>query len=340
MFSLLTRTNTEGTTTLTPAPLAQVLPIETTWQDHVTAFIARYQSANTRKCTRQALTTLFINGGQTLRNITEDDLIAAATYSTKGRKLANNTVYGRASTYRQFFAWCQKTGRRDENPAEALRDRYNPLASFTRTYGGAQAAHPKHWLTREQAYADLIDACRLARCPELALRDEIALRLGLAGLRRFEIASLTVAHVARLPRLNWTGKRNKPRNATLHPRLCEALRWYLALYPDPKPTDPLLCPANCHSTALWWHRPLGLSGLYKLVARKGTEAGISYLGVHDLRRTAAGLLHSAKTEDGAHIFDLLDIQQVLGHSDPVVTMKCYLEPINTATLDKAASYLG
>jgi integrase len=215
-----------------------------------------------------------------------------------------------------------------------------PLASFTRTYGGAQAAHPKHWLTREQAYTDLIDACQLAPCPELALRDEIALRLGLAGLRRFEIASLTVAHVAQLPHLAWTGKRNKPRKATLHPRLCEAIRQYLALYPSPQSTDPLLCPANCHSTGLWWHRPLGLSGLYKLVARKGTEAGISYLGVHDLRRTAAGLLHAAKTDEGAHVFDLLDIQQVLGHSDPVVTMKCYLQPIATETLDRAASYLG
>jgi integrase len=326
--------------TLTAAPVAQVIPIETTWQDHVSAFVARYQSANSRQTITQALSILFTSTGKALRTVTEDDLIAGATHSATGRTLANNTVYGRVSTYRQFFAWCAKTGRRQDNPAEALRDRYNPLASFTRTYGGAQAAHPKHWLTREQAYTDLIDACQLAPCPELALRDEIALRLGLAGLRRFEIASLTVAHVAQLPHLAWTGKRNKPRKATLHPRLCEAIRQYLALYPSPQSTDPLLCPANCHSTGLWWHRPLGLSGLYKLVARKGTEAGISYLGVHDLRRTAAGLLHAAKTDEGAHVFDLLDIQQVLGHSDPVVTMKCYLQPIATETLDRAASYLG
>jgi len=326
--------------TLTAAPVAQVVPIETTWQDHVTAFVARYQSANTRQRTIQDLRTLFISTGKVLRTVSEDDLIGAATYSTKGRQLANNTVYGRVSTYRQFFAWCQKSGRRDDNPAADLRDRYNPLASFTRTYGGAQAAHPKHWLTSEQAYTDLIDACQLAPCPQVALRDEIALRLGLAGLRRFVIAALTVAHVSQLPRLAWTGKRNKPRKATLHRRLCEAIHQYLALYPHPQPSDPLLCPSNCHSTALWWHRPISPNGVYKLVARKGTEAGISYLGVHDLRRTTAGLLHAAKTDDGAHVFDLLDIQQVLGHSDPVVTMKCYLEPISTDTLDKAATYLG
>lgn len=325
---------------MTAAPLAQVIPLETPWQDHVSAFVARYQSANTRKCTSHTLRTLFITTGKNLRTIIEDDLIAAATYSAKGRRPANNTVYGRVSTYRQFFAWCQKTGRADHDPAQGLRDRYNPLASFTRTYGGAQAQHPKHWLTREQAYTDLIDAAQLACCPELALRDEIALRLGLAGLRRSEIASLTVGHMAQLPHLAWTGKRNKPRKATLHPRLCEAIQTYLALYPGPQPTDPLLCPANCHSTGLWWHRPLTPSGLDKLVRRKGTEAGIDHLGVHDLRRTAAGLLHNAKTPEGGHVFDLLDIQQILGHSDPVVTMKCYLEPINTDTLDKAASYLG
>ena len=84
MFSLLTRTNTEGTTTSTPAPLAQVLPIETTWQDHVTAFVTRYQSANTPKCTRQAFTTLFINTGRTLRYITEDDLIARLSRNGQG----------------------------------------------------------------------------------------------------------------------------------------------------------------------------------------------------------------------------------------------------------------
>jgi integrase len=232
------------------------------------------------------------------------------------------------------------TGRIDHNPAANLRDRYNPLASFTRTYGGAQATYAKHWLNREQAYTDLIDACQLAPCRDLALRDEIAIRLGLAGLRRFEICSLTIAHMGQLPQLSWTGKRNKPRKATLHPHLADLIREYLAHYPQPRPADPLLCPANNRSTSLRWHQPLTVHGMSKLVLRKGADAGVSHLGVHDLRRTAAGLLHHAKTPDGGHVFDLLDIQQVLGHSDPVVTMKCYLEPINTETLDKAAAYLG
>jgi len=142
---------------LTAASLAQVVPIETTWQDHVSAFVARYQSANTHKRTIQDLRTLFLS---------------------------------------------------------------------------------------------------------------------------------TVAQVSQLSRLAWTGKRNKPRNATLYPSLCEAVRQYLALYPNPQPTDPLFCPANCHSTAVWWHRPISPNGLSKIVTRKGTEAGISYQGVPDRRRTA------------------------------------------------------
>ena len=52
--------DTEGAMTLTAAPVAQIVLIETTWQDHVTAFVARYQSANTRKPTIQDLRTLFI----------------------------------------------------------------------------------------------------------------------------------------------------------------------------------------------------------------------------------------------------------------------------------------
>jgi site-specific recombinase XerD len=106
--------------TLTAAPVAQVVFSETPWQDHVSAFVARYQSANTRKCTRRALTRPFINSGRTLRNIAEEDLIAAASYCAAGRQLANNTVYGRTSTHRQFFAWCAKTSRRDDNPGRSL----------------------------------------------------------------------------------------------------------------------------------------------------------------------------------------------------------------------------
>lgn len=44
---------------------------------------------------------------------------------------------------------------------------------------------------------------------------------------------------------------------------------------------------------------------------------------HDLRPTAAGILHRAVSEDGAHYFDLLDIQKVLGHANPARTVLSY-----------------
>jgi integrase len=60
---------------------------------------------------------------------------------------------------------------------------------------------------------------------------------------------------------------------------------------------------------------------------------------HDLRRTAAGLLHRSTAADGSHHFDLLDIQKVLGHSDPATTMRSYLDPLDTGVLARAAMVL-
>jgi hypothetical protein len=42
---------------------------------------------------------------------------------------------------------------------------------------------------------------------------------------------------------------------------------------------------------------------------------------------------------GAHRIDLPDIGRVLGHADPATTMRGYLEPIDTAVIDRAAQYL-
>ena len=56
------------------------------------------------------------------------------------------------------------------------------------------------------------------------------------------------------------------------------------------------------------------------------RANLGHLAPHDLRRTAAGILHRSTSNDGAHHFDLLDIQKVLDHSDPATTMRSYLDP--------------
>ena len=73
-----------------------------------------------------------------------------------------------------------------------------------------------------------------------------------------------------------------------------------------------------------------------IVSRRARAAGLGHVAPHDLRRTAAGILHRAVGADGGHHFDLLDIQRVLGHSDPATTMRSYLEPMKTDVLDRAS----
>jgi integrase len=88
----------------------------------------------------------------------------------------------------------------------------------------------------------------------------------------------------------------------------------------------------------WRHRARPRT-LFYIVNGRAKAAGLGHVAPHDLRRTAAGILHNAKDSDGAHHFDLLDIQRVLGHSDPATTMRSYLEPMNTDVLDRAARFL-
>ena len=84
---------------------------------------------------------------------------------------------------------------------------------------------------------------------------------------------------------------------------------------------------------------MGKSAIGVLVLRAAHRADLGHVAPHDLRRTAASILHAAKSADGGHHFDLLDIQRVLGHADPATTMRCYIEPMDTAIMDKAAIFL-
>jgi integrase len=74
----------------------------------------------------------------------------------------------------------------------------------------------------------------------------------------------------------------------------------------------------------------------QIVARRAELADLGHVAPHDLLRTAAGLLHRSVAADGSHHFDLLDIQEVLGHSDPATTMQSYLDPLDTGVLARAA----
>jgi hypothetical protein len=52
-----------------------------------------------------------------------------------------------------------------------------------------------------------------------------------------------------------------------------------------------------------------------------------------------GSSYRAVSEDGAHHFDLLDMQKVLGHANPATTMRSYIDPLDTGAIRRAAAVL-
>ena len=214
---------------------------------------------------------------------------------------ANNTVYQRTSQVRTFLRWCQREGYVDSNPAELLRDSDSPLRTFRRTFGKVQAKNPGRWLSHEDAYGRLVATCQDGTI--VGLRDEIVIRLGLAGMRLAEIGSLRLVDVERRPLIAWTGKGRKPRKMTAGERLVDALDRWLVEYERPEPSDPLICRqvpgAARHGGPhrIDWHLAPQSRSLYDIVTQRAHQAGLGHVAPHDLRRTAAGILHRATTEE-------------------------------------------
>ncbi|MHB1925389.1 MAG: tyrosine-type recombinase/integrase, partial [Acidimicrobiales bacterium] len=158
--------------------------------------------------------------------LTEADLSAWITNAQP----ANNTIRQRLSTARTFLRWAVRNGHATTNPADSLATD-SPLRRVQRTYGKVQDAHPARFLTREQAFGSLVGTCADGDLTDL--RDEIALRLGLSGMRRSEILRLRVGDLhLDTPRITWTGKGRKPRQVTPGASLVGALRRWLAAYAD------------------------------------------------------------------------------------------------------------
>jgi integrase len=204
-------------------------------------------------------------------------------------------VYQRTSQVCTFLRWCAREGVIDANPAEHLRDRDSPLRTFRRTFGKVQSKHPGRWLTHEEAYGTLVTSCQDGTL--IGLRDEIVLRLGLAGMRLAEIGALTVGDVERLPLVTWTGKGHAPRRMTAGESLVAAIGRYLDAYSEPAPHSPLICRQVMGAARqggpgrLDWHHALQPRSLYCVVNQRGKAAGLCHISPHDLRRTAAGILH-------------------------------------------------
>lgn len=249
---------------------------------------------------------------------------------------SNNNVRGRITVALSFFDWCTANG----VPCADLSRLRRLKRQYPKVYGRAQAPNPARWLTRDEAFGQLIPACQDGT--QVGLRDELVIRFGLAGMRKSEIVRLTWRSLANLPSVEWMGKGNRPRRIVLGATFLDVLDTWHSLYPDPTPDAPVICrTAGTVRPRIDWGRPYRpeTSCLHKIVTRRAEQAGLGHVAPHDLRRSAAGILHTATDASGAHFFDLLDIQKVLGHSDPATTMRSYLDPMDTGVLDRAAALL-
>jgi integrase len=272
-----------------------------------------------------------------------------------------------------FLRWCVREGHVDAALVEALMGRDNPLRQIPRLYGKVQAPRPARWLSHEEAFDRLIGACRDGT--DLGLRDEALIRLGLAGLRAAEMIHLRVGDL-RLqdpePRISWIGKKRQARRIVPGPALIATLEallrrrerflgrrllvdepvlWCGKSGPRTGELAPSGLPANSTPETRWILRARDqafgprVSGVEFLA---GPLAGASPRRYRCSRllpngRSWPGSAMSPRTtftaSDGSHHFDLLDIQKVLGHSDPATTMRSYLDPLDTGVLTRAARVL-
>jgi integrase len=184
---------------------------------------------------------------------------------------------------------------------------------------------------------------------DIGIRDELVFRLGLAGIRVTEVIRLVVGdlRLGAEPVIQWIGKKSRPRKIAIGPSLHRLLDDYLDRYVEAlrrplRSSDPVVCRQKTGPGIgnVSWGNPFKQPcSIQKLVAARADEAGLGHMSPHDLRRTAAGILHRAVSDDGAHYFDLLDIQRVLGHANPATTMRSYIDPIDNGVIRRAAQVL-
>jgi integrase len=283
--------------------------------------------------------TELIDGHASLDSIGAADVRRWAVRTTRYDKApSNNNVRTRLSSARSFLSWALYNDLVDYDVTDDLG---GMRKQYPRLYGKVQAPRPARWLTRDQAFGALIDACQDGTW--IGSRDQLVVRLGLLGLRVHEIAKLTWG--------DWTGttfdfigKGNRPRTVTAGPNLAALVPRWRRCYEHNlgrplAPSDPFIpntTPAAGRSRAVLWGHRLTPDAVSKIVTRRGCAAGLGDIAGHDLRRTAAGLLHQAVTDDGAHHFDLLDVQRVLDHADPATTMRSYLDHLNTGSVKARA----
>lgn len=146
-----------------------------------------------------------------------------------GLAKANNTRRNRLTRICVFLRWCVRYELADPRLVEDLQSRENPLRDTPPLYGKLQGKYPAHWLTHEEAYGSLLGGCDRS---DVGRRDELVLRLGLAGMRVAEIIHLRVGdlHLGCDPTIQWIGKKNRARKVAVGPALFDLLADYRTRY--------------------------------------------------------------------------------------------------------------
>lgn len=251
---------------------------------------------------------------------------------------ANNTARARISLARTFFTWTTKHGHTPSNPADDLE---HLTRSYPKTYGKKQGTYEPRFLNKEQAFGQLIAACQDGT--PTGMRDELIIRLGLAGARSSEIRSITLGGVdLEQPLITYVGKRNKVRTIVPGTNLCDLLNRYLSDWRRSRkrmaPDLPLVAAVHSSSGTLRYGHGLATHyAPYNVVVRRAEQAGLGHVATHDLRRSCASILDSARTTDGGRVYDLGDIQRVLDHDNPATTQASYIDPMHANDTKKRAA---
>ncbi len=261
--------------------------------------------------------------------ITEADLVAWCTATG-----ANNTVRTRLSTVRTFFGWCV---RHDIVSTDPTLDLDRLRKQYPKVYGKVQGAHPARFLSEGEA-TRLLDTCKDGTW--IGSRDQLAIRLGLMGVRSAECTRMTWGNLTPDGRLSWIGKGRRQRTVSPGPTFTAMLAKWRGAYEQAlgRPvdsTDPLLCREVLGAARqggprrIQWAHPMAQRTFYALVQTRARRAGLGHVAPHDLRHSAANILHNTRTPDGGHVYDLLDIQQVLDHADPATTQRSYISQMSS-----------
>ena len=172
-------------------------------------------------------------------------LTEAAVNQWVGQARANNTRRGRMARACAFLRWCVRHGEADPALVEDLQSRENPMRATPPIYGKLQGKYPARWLTHEEAFGTFLSVCDDS---DVGRRDELILRLGMAGMRVSEIQHITVGGlvVGGEPVLQWIGKKSRPRRVAVGPALLSLMTDYLDRYEAAvgrqlNMGDPLVC---------------------------------------------------------------------------------------------------